>query len=160
MLLLIISCTETHSSETKMPVDLTIAANPNECPRALLCLVYCTGRAQSCFLTILRIPSALLTRLAPAPCTLNSIPYSDTYVHTVMHRVIPMTPAQSGHAHIYVYMPIHMPRAAWTLHALPSSLQFAHALHTATTTSAITPTKNICAASSAYQIPRYTYVSQ
>ena len=81
----------------------------NECPRALLCLVYCAGRAQSCFLTILRIPSALLTRLAPAPSTLNSIPYSDTYVHTAMHRFIPMTPAQSGHARIYVYMPIHMP---------------------------------------------------
>ena len=43
----------------------------NECPRALLCLVYCAGRAQSCFLTILRIPSALLTRLAPASCTLH-----------------------------------------------------------------------------------------
>ena len=44
---------------------------PNECPRALLCSVYCAGRAQSCFLTILRIPSALLTRLAPASCTLH-----------------------------------------------------------------------------------------
>ena len=43
----------------------------NECPRALLCLVYCAGRAQSCFLTIPRIPSALLTRLAPASCTLH-----------------------------------------------------------------------------------------
>ena len=42
-----------------------------ECPRALLCLVYCAGRAQSCFLTILRIPSALLTHLAPASCTLH-----------------------------------------------------------------------------------------
>ena len=52
--------------------------NPNECPRALLYLVYCAGRAQSCFLTILRIPSALLTRLAPASCTLNSIPQSGT----------------------------------------------------------------------------------
>ena len=41
----------------------------NECPRALLCLVFCAGRAQSCFLTILRIPSALLTRLTNSPCT-------------------------------------------------------------------------------------------
>ena len=45
--------------------------NPNETPRELLCLVYCPGRVQSCFLTILRIPLALLTRLAPAPCTLR-----------------------------------------------------------------------------------------
>ena len=45
--------------------------NYNECPRALLYLVYCAGRAQSCFLTILRIPSALLTCLAPASCTLH-----------------------------------------------------------------------------------------
>ena len=46
---------------------------------------------------------------SPCTCTLNSIPYSDTYVHTVMHRVIPMTPAQSGHARIYAYMPTHVP---------------------------------------------------
>ena len=37
----------------------------------MLCLVYCAGRAHSCFLKILRIPSALLTRLAPASCTLH-----------------------------------------------------------------------------------------
>ena len=37
-------------------------------------------------------------------------------------------------------------------------VQFAHALHTATSTSAITKTTNICAASFAYQIPRYTCV--
>ena len=134
--------------------------NPNETPCALLCLVYCAGRAQSCFLTILRIPSALLSRLAPAPCTLNSIPYSDTYVHTIMHRVIPMTPAQSGHARICVYAHTYAHTAKGWLDPPRTTLQFAHALHTATSTSAITPTKNICAASSAYQIPRYTYVSQ
>ena len=37
-------------------------------------------------------------------------------------------------------------------------VQFAHAPHTATGTSTITPTKNICAASSAYQILCYTCV--
>ena len=55
---------------------------PNECPRALtlLCLVYCAGRVQSCFLTILRIriSSASLTRLAPASCTL----YPEFYTYT------------------------------------------------------------------------------
>ena len=60
-------------------------------PRALLCLVYYAGRAQSCFLTILRIPSALLTGLAPdlhpAPFILNSIPHSDTLP---MHMYIPL----------------------------------------------------------------------
>ena len=43
------------------------ARNSNETPRALLCLVYCAGSVQSCFLTILRIPTALLTRIPPAP---------------------------------------------------------------------------------------------
>ena len=130
----------------------------NETPRALLCLVYCAGRALSCFLTILRTPSALLTRLAPAPCTLNSIPHSDTHVHTAMHRFIPMTPAQSGHARICVYAHTYAHTAKGCLDPPRTTLQFAHALHTATTTSAITPTKQICAASSAYQIPRYTCI--
>ena len=59
-------------------IDTSILLQPpvsciyhNECPCMLLCLVYCVGRAQSCFLIILRIPSALLTRLAPASCTLH-----------------------------------------------------------------------------------------
>ena len=49
----------------------SVSSKYNECPRTLLCLVYCAGRAQSCFLTIPRIPSALPTRLAPASCTLH-----------------------------------------------------------------------------------------
>ena len=36
--------------------------------------------------------------------------------------------------------------------------QFAHAAHTTTTTSAITLTKSLCAASSAYQMQHYTCV--
>ena len=54
------------------------ALDHNETPCALLCLVYCAGRAQSCFLTILCIPTALLTRLAPhlhpAACSLHPAP--------------------------------------------------------------------------------------
>ena len=67
--------------------------DPNECPRALLCLVCCAGRAQSCFLTILRIPSALLTRLAPASCTLHPEFYNP-YRHltfSVFSAVIQLT---------------------------------------------------------------------
>ena len=61
-----------YSSLPTVDLHFTPNLHYNECPRALLCLVYCAGRAQSCFLTILRIPSALLTRLAPASCTLHS----------------------------------------------------------------------------------------
>ena len=93
--------------------------NPNECPCALLCLVYCAGRAQSCFLTILRISSVLLTRLAPASCTLHPEFYTPwlhlthAYVHTPLGRVITSTCSY---------------RAC------------AHALHATTSSCAITPT--------------------
>ena len=87
----------------------------NETPHALLCLVYCAGRVQSCFPTILCVPTVLPTRraprldpascilhpapctlhpapcpLPPAPCTLNSIPHSDTLP---MHMCIPLCTA-------------------------------------------------------------------
>ena len=96
----------------------------------------------------------------PAPCTLNSIPHSDTYVHTAMHRFIPMTPAQSGHARICAYAHTYAHSAKGWLDPPHTTLQFTHALHTATSTSAITPTKMICAASSAYQIPRAIHTSR
>ena len=63
---------------------------PIETPRALLCLVYCAWRKQSCFHTILRIPAALLSSLAP--CTLHPESFTvwrhltHAYVHTAMHH--------------------------------------------------------------------------
>ena len=70
-----------------------------------------------------------------------------------------MTPAQSGHARICAYAHTYAHSAKGWLDPPHTTLQFTHALHTATSTSAIT-TKNTCAASSAYQIPRYAYASQ
>ena len=61
----------TEAIKEAQPQMADVRPTRNECPRALLCLVYCVGRAQSCFLTILRIPLALLTPLAPASCTLH-----------------------------------------------------------------------------------------
>ena len=60
--------------------------------------------------------------------------------------------------HICIYAHTYARSAKRCLDPPRTTLEFAHALHTATSTSAITPTKNICAASSAYQIPRYTCV--
>ena len=114
----------------------------------------CAGSAQACFLIILCIATAFIPGLAPhlhpAPCALNPASYiwhpapcyicAYTYAHTAKRCLDP-------------------PRA--TMFGAQRSegvVQFAHALHTATSTSAITPTKGICAASSAYQIPRYPCV--
>ena len=89
------------------PIKVKRLPNANECPRALLCLVYCAGRAQSCFLTILRIPSALLTRLAPASCTLHPEFYTPqrhlthAYVHTPLRRVITSTCIAIGPVHMH-----------------------------------------------------------
>ena len=73
-----------------------------------------------------------------------------------MHRFITVTPAQSRQACMYIYTYAHTAKRC--LDPPRTTPQFAHALHTATSTSALTPTKNICEASSAYQIPRYTCV--
>ena len=101
-----------------------------------------------------------------------------------MHRFITMSPAQSGRACIYIHihrdytprsraMPyvyartcdhtakccLDPPRTTtFGAHRREGVVQFAHALHTATSTSAIAPTKNICAALFAYQILRYISV--
>ena len=62
--------------------------------------------------------------------------------------------------HVYIYICAHTyaHTAKRCLDPPCTTLQFAHALHTATSTSAVTPTKNVCAASPAYQILRYTCV--
>ena len=58
-------CMSCCPSSLTLTLTLTLMSAPARC------YVWCT--AQSCFLTILRIPSALLTRLAPASCTLPSL---------------------------------------------------------------------------------------
>ena len=93
--------------------------------------MYCTGRTQSCFLTILRIPAASLTRLAPhlhppEPCTLDSIPHSGTLpthmcIPLYMHRFITSTHRTLAHARhattsIYAITPTAIAYAPNNLH--------------------------------------------
>ena len=118
----------------------------NWTPHELLCLGYSVGRAQSWFFTILHLR---YTSSHPTSTQYSAFytvephcahTYAHTYAHTAKHCLDP-------------------PRAPmFRAQCREGVVQFTHAPHTATSTRAITPTKNICAASSTYQIPRYTCV--
>ena len=80
-------------------------------------LVYCAGRAQLCFLTILRIPLAVLARLGPESFTLHPAP-------RILYPMAAPRPAPVPHPCICAYACPFAPRYKINLYCTP---QQAHA---------------------------------
>ena len=91
----------TTTTTTRPTLD-TNPSNANEMPRGFLCLGCSVGKAQSRFLTILRMPAALLNALAPhlysMPCILHPIVTPGPCICMAMCRFMTLTYTTPAHA--------------------------------------------------------------
>ena len=110
-------------------------------------------------------PHNHIPKLAPGTSALRTRCDAARHVYIYTHTPRLYTAEPRGayiYAHTYAHIAkrcLNPPQATmFGAQRREGVVQFAHALHTATSTSAITATNNMCAASSAYQIPHYTCV--